>query len=295
MAGKIIVLKGLPACGKSTYAKKLLEENPRAIRLNKDSLREMMHFGGYNGRNERYIVELEYQLAEKLLSKELTVVVDDTNLNPTHINYYKALAEEHSAEFEIKEFNVSVGECCDRDINRRLDRVPGRAVGVDNIVNMAHQFGYLKQEKMCEIFDLDGTLTNLDHRRHLVKDLAEGQKPDWDKFFSECGKDVPRKDIIAKMHEARAAGHEVIICSARPEDYRDDTQDWLSKHGAIYDRLIMRKHKDYRKDTIVKKEMLDKYLCKSKIVRVYDDRPVVIDMWRDNGLEVVDVGDGISF
>jgi predicted kinase len=295
MAGKMIVLKGLPGCGKSTYAKSILESDPKAIRLNKDTMREMLHFGGYHGRNERYVVEAEYQ--------EMTVVVDDTNLNPVHINYYKALSDEHGAEFDLVEFDTPVDDCIVRDKQREM--AGERFVGADNIINMAYQFGFLKQEREMVVFDMDGTLTNLDHRRHLVKDLKEGEKPDWDKFFSQCDKDTPRPDVLADMKIAYQAGQEVVICSARPEDYRDKTEKWLEAHGAwtekdgekvpMYTRLIMRKHKDYRQDTIVKKEMLDKYLDKTKIFRWYDDRPIVIRMLRENGINVVDVGNGEEF
>lgn len=304
MAGKMIVLKGLPGCGKSTYAKTVLESDPKAIRLNKDTMREMLHFGGYHGRNERYVVEAEYAMAEKFLAKEMTVVVDDTNLNPVHINYYKALADEHGAEFDLVEFDTSLDDCIIRDKQREL--AGERFVGADNIINMAYQFGFIKQEREMVVFDMDGTLTNLDHRRHLVKDLQDGEKPDWDKFFSQCDKDTPRVDTFDRMRAAYLSGKEVVICSARPEDYREKSEKWLEANGGwiiesngdrvpMYTRLIMRKHKDYRQDTIVKKEMLDKYLDKTKIIKWYDDRPVVIRMLRDNGINVEDVGNGEEF
>src|SRR6185369_14454363 len=135
MAGKIIVLRGLPGCGKSTKAKEILDANPKAIRLNKDTLREMLHFGGYNQRNERYIVELEYQLAEKFVAKEMTVVVDDTNLNSIHTDYYKSLAEEHGAQFEVVDMTTTpIYACIARDEIRR--QKGERFVGEDNIRNM---------------------------------------------------------------------------------------------------------------------------------------------------------------
>ena len=47
----------------------------------------------------------------------------------------------------------------------------------------------------------------------------------------------------------------------------------------------MRAGQDRREDSIIKKEILDK-MPKAKIELVLDDRPRVIRMWRDNGLEV---------
>ena len=58
----------------------------------------------------------------------------------------------------------------------------------------------------------------------------------------------------------------------------------------------MRKSGDKRPDTDVKKEILDKYFKdKIKIFTVIDDRPSVIRMWKENKLDVIDVGDGIDF
>lgn len=300
MAGKIIVLKGLPGCGKSTRAKAILDSDKKAIRLNKDTIREMFHFGGYHGRNERYAVELEYSLAEKFLSKDMTVVVDDTNLNPTHPSYYKSLAEEHGAQYEEVSIDTPIEECIKRDQGRK--ERGERFVGRENIINMAYQFGYLKHDKPCAIFDLDGTLCDLAHRRPLVRadearrqEAGENFKPNWDAFFAASVNDQPRPEVIQKTHDHHAQGHEVIIVSACPEDYREQREKWLKDNNVYYDRFIMRKHKDYRQDTIVKKEILDKYLAKEQIVKVYDDRPSVIRMWRDNGLDVEDVGNGEEF
>ena len=42
MSKKVILMRGLPGSGKSTYAKKVVEENPNAFkRINRDDLRMM--------------------------------------------------------------------------------------------------------------------------------------------------------------------------------------------------------------------------------------------------------------
>ena len=56
--------------------------------------------------------------------------------------------------------------------------------------------------------------------------------------------------------------------------------------------MYMRSDKDFRKDTIVKSEMLDKMRVDGfDPVLVFDDRPSVIAMWHDRGLKVMDVRD----
>lgn len=295
----IYILKGLPGCGKTTEAKKMLQQEKKILRVNKDELRMMAQFGGYQSVSEKVIVQAEYDLVDLWTSRGFSVIVDDTNLNSIHEENYRKIAEKYPwCKVEVKEFNTPVDRCVLNDLSRKNSG--GHYVGKDNIINMGFRFGYLKQEKPCIVFDMDGTLSDPAHRRTFVrKEDAQNNdsafKPDWVKFFETCDKDAPRDEVIAKAREAKGQGYEVIICSARPEDYRDKTEKWLEQYNVPYDRLIMRKHADYRKDTIVKKEFLDQYLDKTKIVRVYDDRPCVIQMWRDNGLQVEDVGNGIEF
>jgi len=73
------------------------------------------------------------------------------------------------------------------------------------------------------------------------------------------------------------------------------TEKWLKKHGITYQAIYMRRADDKRSDTLVKQEILDRYLPKNKIRAVIDDRPSVIKQWKSNGLIVIDVGDGKEF
>jgi hypothetical protein len=247
-----------------------MENNKFASRVNKDLIREMFHFGHWTPSTEKFVIDHEYATVRYLLSKGRDVIVDDTNLNEDHLTKYQEIANAHGATVNVITFDTPIEECIARDAERQAKGE--RYVGRDNIINMAHKFGVLRQEKDCVIFDLDGTLCNLDQLRHLVRpedfpeatDKVDGvPKPNWDKFFEESINDLPRKDIIQKMHDAKAAGQDVIIVSACPEDYRELRTAWLKKHGAIWDRFIMRRHRDYRQDDIVKQEILDNYLDSS--------------------------------
>lgn len=295
----IHILKGLPGCGKTTLSKELLKSEKKILRINKDDLRQMAQFGGYNSTSERVIVQAEYDIVDFWVSKGFSVIVDDTNLNPAHSQKYGEIASKYPwCKVEVHDMlDVPVERCIAND-NSRRERGE-RFVGRDVIVNMGFQFGVLKQERQCVVCDMDGTLSDTSHRQNWVRqqngEVNPDWKPDWIKFFEHCDQDAPREDVIAKLRDWHARGFEIIICSARPEDYRAKTEGWLAQHNVPYDRLIMRKHADYRKDTIVKQEFLDNYLDRTKIVQVYDDRPCVIRMWRENGLTVEDVGDGVEF
>jgi hypothetical protein len=58
----------------------------------------------------------------------------------------------------------------------------------------------------------------------------------------------------------------------------------------------MRNEFDHLPDVDFKRGILNKYFVdRSKILKIYDDRPSVIRMWREEGLDVVDVGNGVDF
>lgn len=79
---KVLLLRGLPASGKSTYAKELVSKNHNWVRVNKDDLRAMMNNGEFSWKLEKQIVKAERELAENALKLGKNVIVDDTNFNP---------------------------------------------------------------------------------------------------------------------------------------------------------------------------------------------------------------------
>src|SRR4051812_38724625 len=81
---KLIIMQGLPASGKSTKAKELLEHG-NTVRLNKDLLRTMLHFDKFTGRNEGLTQDAALFLADNFLEKDINVIIDDTNFNPRTI------------------------------------------------------------------------------------------------------------------------------------------------------------------------------------------------------------------
>jgi hypothetical protein len=86
--------------------------------------------------------------------------------------------------------------------------------------------------------------------------------------------------------------YEIVFCSGRPERCRADTEAWLKKHDFNHYALWMRQDGDFRRDDIVKQEILDKYIDKDRVLFVLDDRDQVVDMWRRNGLTCFQVAEG---
>lgn len=131
------------------------------------------------------------------------------------------------------------------------------------------------------IIDIDGTLADCRHRLHYV---LPGSRPNWEAFFGCMGDDTVI-DPVRKVVTALATMNRVVLCSGRPENYRNVTEQWLDDNGISYDRLYMRPANDTRPDHVVKRQILagiieDGY----EPFVVIDDRNSVVEMWRDEGL-----------
>ena len=313
---KIIILSGLPASGKSTKAQEMLLADGHAVRLNKDLIRTMLHFDRFNFENEDMTRQAVQTLARLFLGKGKTVIIDDTNLNEKTLQSWKILAKDVGARIQNEFMDTSMDECIRRDRERGKSWVGGsKSVGEHVIVGMALSSGlYPKPERPVVLCDIDGTLANIDHRLHYVKApkvLMTGSGPtaiygddpefkkDWSGFFTHMMSDTPRTDVVDMLLEYEDAGHEIFFISARPDTYRAFTEDWIVRVAfngrRIHNGLFMRGANDSREDSMVKKDMYEKYFKNLPILSVIDDRPRVIRMWRELGLNVTDVGNGIEF
>lgn len=290
---KIIILKGLPASGKSTEANKLCSHNnyTETFRVNKDLLRTMLHFDNFNYENERVVGLVEMKIAEYLTELQYNVVVDDTNINDNTYKRWVDKAKQLSNNVIVKQIDTDISECVKRDEYRE------KKVGAHVIYGMAMENGLKIFEKdSVVICDLDGTLCNIEHRRHFVM----GEKKDWHKFFEWMVNDTVNENVLNMLREHHKNGKTIFFVSGRPETYRKLTEEWLFNNHCNYGKaLFMRGAKDKRPDTEVKQKILDKYFKNEYQVdiihEVIDDRPSVVRMWQVNGLKVVDVGDGVEF
>jgi predicted kinase len=139
----------------------------------------------------------------------------------------------------------------------------------------------------CIVFDIDGTLSDPSHRLHHVTN----GKRDWDAFFAGMGEDQPKDDVIwlnRSIHEAYYEVIPILIVTARPENYRNETVSWLRTHHIGFDHLYMRPAGDHRADDVVKSEILDQIIADGYRVRCWvDDRTRVVDKIRSRGITVL--------
>lgn len=137
------------------------------------------------------------------------------------------------------------------------------------------------------IFDLDGTLADCRQRLHHI----EGQKKDWDAFFKDCINDTPNNWVADLARGLDLAGH-ILILTGRTVTYEAQTLSWLRKHKIPHDWIVMRGAQDFRPDVIAKPELLSKFLAHThdRVRFIVEDRAGMVEMWRDLGYNVLDVG-----
>ena len=144
--------------------------------------------------------------------------------------------------------------------------------------------------KKVIVFDIDGTVANIEHRQHFVKTKPKN----WPAFNRGIPNDLLHVDI-AWLFNVLADREETVMlfASGRGEEDRAKTEDWLRKHGFVFEKLYMRPAKDSRPDNIVKGEILEQIRAEfGEPFMVFDDRNSVVDMWRANGVRCLQVAPG---
>lgn len=293
---KIILCKGLPASGKSSWANEHIKENPNFVKIEKDKIREdasLFKDGQYNHKrgDESIVLKERDRLIRKAFSEGRSVISSDTNLVQKHITQLSNIAKQNKASVEIKDFlDVPLHDLIERDRKRK------DSVGEQVIRRMFHtQVGkmptFLKYDPSLPwvvVSDLDGTLT---------KGPKDRSPYEWHKV----GNDEINLGISHVLDGIRVIDYaKVFIFSGRNEVCRPETEDWLDRNNIEYDKLVMRpqfledgKTENNLSDEIIKANMIEEHIAgKYNVLIWFDDRMRVSKMLRDvYGINVAQLGD----
>lgn len=286
---KLLILKGLPASGKSTFAlDKVAKGNGQWVRVNKDEIRAMVHAGVFSKSNEQITRKIETAIILESLDEGKNVIVDSTNLDEANEKRIRENVEKFiklkwkEVDIEIKTFDTPLLECIERDKKRE------KPVGEKVIREMYDK--YMKKPEPQKpqrnpqlldvvICDLDGTLA-----------LIEGRRSPYD--AANCASDSLNEGLSNILRLLEEQGKFITFLSGREEIYRSQTEAWLIKYGWGGRRLLMRPAGDKRNDAIVKQEIYDQNINgKNNVFAVFDDRLRVCRMWHSLGLPLYRLGD----
>lgn len=284
MGKKILVLQGVPASGKTTFAKEWLVSHPGWVRVNRDDIRSNMN-DTWSRDLENHVTDIEDFIITSSLNNEKSVIVDDTNLNPQTIQHLKDLANIYECEIEFKEFRIDFRTALDRDSQRenRIGEKELRKFFLKYYPEEMADKRYMKeldrQKPKCIICDLDGTLALNAGRDWFDYEKVINDKLDW-----------RINDILFEFYYT----HDLIFITGRDEECREVTEKWINEvAGHENFKLYMRSHGDKRPDHVVKKELYEKYVESNYNVScILEDRNKVVEMWRELGLLCLQVYDG---
>lgn len=158
------------------------------------------------------------------------------------------------------------------------------------------------------IFDIDGTVANLDHRLGLVRSHPRN----YEAFEAAVAQDgvIEHVKYLYDSLLTNGVGTRILFASGRSERCREETTKWLYDNGfKEWEELYMRPdkiegtdRKDTRPDTVIKAEILEHMRADGYDPKIcFDDRigyiskggSSVVQMWPKNGVFCFCVNQGL--
>lgn len=284
---QLLILVGVPGSGKSTFAKYFIRTEENWMRLCRDDFR-MMHFtySNLSQQEEFLITDMLDASVDALLKKRCNVLIDATHCRAEYLNHY---IEKFNCQADIsfKVFEADARQIADRCEKRNKET--GKYISASTQRNFLKDFEELKRtfdfsprpkiEKRIEsrkqdihlpkaiICDLDGTLALMDKRNPFDASHAD--------------KDELNLPVANTLKMFAKEGYQILLVSGREDRFREPTVRFLEKYDIRYHQLWMRPSKDFRKDSLIKREIFDAEILDNYYIEfVLDDRDQVVEMWR---------------
>ena len=304
---KLILTRGIQGSGKSTWARRWVEEDPEhRIRINNDDIRNMLGVYWVTSR-EGLVSDIKKRAAQYAMYRNYDIVVDNMNLNPKEVKFWEDLVWAHnetvgnnselkdkydSYEIEFKDFFIPLEECIRRDamrpnpIGEKTIRDTWRRykhfIQTSEVERYVNNLKRYEGKPKCIVIDMDSTVCfNMSKRPWYGEGAAEGMVDD-----------VPNTgvcDIIRQLQEQ----YLIVVATGRDTSQEEVTKQWLARQGINVDEYFFRTNGDYRKGVEIKKEEITAILAKYDIVAIFEDCEPIVQMYRDMGLTVLQPNKGL--
>lgn len=305
----LILTRGIQGSGKSTWARKWVEEDSEhRIRINNDDIRNMLGKYWVPSR-ETLVSNTKRDIALSALYAGYEIVIDNMNLNPKEVKFWEDIVNKHNNfvddkikaksdqvfykyEIEFKDFFISLEECIRRDamrpnpIGEKTIRDTWRRykhfIQTSEVERYVNNLKRYEGKPKCIVIDMDSTVCfNMSKRPWFGEGAAEGMVDD-----------VPNTgvcDIIRQLQEQ----YLIVVATGRDTSQEEVTKQWLARQGINVDEYFFRTSGDYRKGVEVKKEEITAILEKYDIVAIFEDCEPIVQMYRDMGLTVLQPNKGL--
>lgn len=85
---KVIILRGIPASGKTTWAKEFIKTHSNYVRVNRDDIRNMLS-PNWSKELEKVVKDIQLDSINDSLSRGYNVIIDDTNTDDEKVDKLK--------------------------------------------------------------------------------------------------------------------------------------------------------------------------------------------------------------
>jgi predicted kinase len=304
----IYITYGPPLSGKSTFANLITKYDPSIKVISRDIIRDNLKDHSNLPEIEKIITKIEDSYVYSLI-KHYDIICDNTFSKVQYIkDLIKIIQKNKINDVKLKliDFSDIPLETLYERLNDRERKVPIDVIkkihnrckqNLKNTIKLIDDFNSSELKISSEnqfiinkipkgnnhngiIVDIDGTLAH----HHGNRDPFE-----YHKVINDDIDEIIKHIVVVY----RSLGYQIIIVSGREDSCFEMTSNWLNKYQVPYDFLYMRKTKDFRKDSIVKKEIYEKYIKDNfNILFCLDDRNQVVEMWREIGVKCLQVQEG---
>lgn len=286
MYRKIRLYKGLPGSGKTTSAMNLIAMNPRTdfLRINNDDLS-----GSITNLDREDLIAVTEKLLLFGMERDKYILLDNTNLSTVRQERYATLVAEWNAANPEKTYEIEVEDLTGVPLWMCYERNRARAKSVADSV-IAEMFNhhvlpnipkYVDIEGLpnCVVIDIDGTVAR------------PGQRGKYN--FNKYHLDTVYTDIwdhIKLLSEHRNLAK--VFLTARSDDGKEQTLDWLSKNLDLKREeiiLFMRDKHEQMSDYLLKEKIAKDYIIPQFNIKAwFEDRGRCVEMARHKlGIEAV--------
>ena len=262
---KLIMLKGLPASGKTTWAMKQLEQG-NFFRISLKDIEQTMTEKNSKKKISNAL-RIRNDLLENILKNKLgNVILDDYNLSLISQRAIEKMCSKHGYDFEVKSFlDVPINECIKRDLKRK------NSVGSKRIQKLYNQYLALDfqrnlesdwSKKRCLIINLD-TLPRLEPS-YFITMLIDAINATYGDFYVD-----------------------MIILSNEHQKRRQELVNWLEKHLIDINHIIMKDDNDYSSSSDFKKAKMKEIEEKYAVLGIIETDEVMCNFWESLGYNVM--------
>ena len=225
-----IITIGISASGKTTWAEFEATKTSSKVICRDDIRRSLFSFSKWSDykftkAKEDRVTKVYYQLVFEASVAGQSIILADTNLNPTHRLKLKKNLEEYGFKVVTKEFPISYEEAVTRDLGRL------HSVGSQVIYKQYQQWlKYIgrkvyKADKTLPtaiIVDIDGTIARKSPERGYFDWGKVGLDSNREQIagLEDCYENMENKDLSEE--ETKARENLIITCRDLASDYEDE-------------------------------------------------------------------------